>query len=225
MWAWCFMMMRAFYLPRYQFQTSFSRHLKVCHCYIQTRRHGDVTLHHGKPGRHYLHVLQRPIPESQKSLKYCQVLEWKCLSGGPLFPTVHCDMKHEDEEERQNDVSLSPDCSQSTSHSRHGPFVTRRQSFVWHDIMTLWLSWHFLLFTVTHDTCDVTRSMSSWHSASGGMSSPICQAQNISIKIFLPSFSRTSMTSVKLYFPWVDTKYELGQKNSVNTLVCDNSEM
>ena len=33
--------------------------------------------------------------------------------------------------------------------------LTRRQSFVWHAIMTLWLVWHFLLFTVTHDTCDV----------------------------------------------------------------------
>ena len=152
--------------------------------------------------------------KSQIPKIFPKVLEWNVCLEGHCFPQciVTCDMKHEDEEERQNDVSLSPGCSQSTSHSRHGPFVTRRQSFVWHDIMTLWLSWHFLLFTVTHDTCDVTRSMSSWHSASGGMSSPICQAQNISIKIFLPSFSRTSMTSVKLYFPWVDTKYKLGQK-------------
>ena len=101
----------------------------------------------------------------------------------------------------------------------HTAHLTRRQSFVWHDIMTLWLSWHFLLFTVTHDTCDVTWSMSSWHQASGGMSSPICQAQNISIKIVQPSFSLLQWHQVKLYFPWVDTKSSAYKKFSEHSSV------
>ena len=114
-------------------------------------------------------------------------------------------------ERRQTDVSLSPGCSQSTSHSPHGPFDAETViCMTWHhDIMTLvtfplvycdtWHMWRDKIYVL------VTPSLR------GNVIAHLSSTKHFN-KNSSALFLSLAVTSVKLYFPWVDTKYEFGQK-------------